>query len=77
MAVSDDELHDRFAHHPPTSPEIARAHEMVRAEFLDLSVKLNEFLPEGREKAVVFTKLEEAMFWANGSIARAQRVGGG
>lgn len=75
--VSDDELQDRFKHHPPTADRIAEAHGVIRAEFLDLALKLNDYLPEGREKSIVFTKLEEAMFWANGSIARAQRVGGG
>ena len=75
--VSDDEMRERFKHHPPTTDRIKDAHGAIRAEFLDLALKLNDYLPEGREKALVFTKLEEAMFFANGSIARTQQVGGG
>jgi hypothetical protein len=75
--VSDDELTERFAHHPPSEQRIADAHQAIRENFLELAVKMNDWLPEGREKSVVFTKLEEAMFWANGAVARAQQVGGG
>ena len=35
-----------------------------------LAHHFNDVLPDGREKAVALTKIEEAMFWANASIAR-------
>jgi hypothetical protein len=31
---------------------------------------LLDLLPPGREKALVLTNLEQAMFWANAAIAR-------
>ena len=45
-------------------------HGSVRAACLELAHQLNDDLPEGREKSVAITKLEEAMFWANAAIAR-------
>ena len=73
---SDDEIRNRFIHHPPTSERIKEAHEQLRSEFLDLALRLNEFLPEGREKSLALTKLETSMFWANSAIARTQTIGG-
>jgi len=73
--ISDEELIERFKHHPPTADQIIEAHDMIREEFKDLALKMNDTIPEGREKSLMFTKLEEAMFWANGAVARTQRVG--
>jgi hypothetical protein len=60
----------RFKYHPPRDEKTKQTHELVRAEFLALANKLDDLLPEGREKSLVLTKLEEAMMWANASIAR-------
>jgi hypothetical protein len=73
--VSDDELVNRFKHHPPSTPEIAKAHEQIRDGFLEQALALNVLLPEGRDKALAFTKLEEAMYHSNAAIAKNQRVG--
>jgi hypothetical protein len=42
----------------------------VRMRIKDLAEDLEAFVPDGREKALVMTHLEEAMFWANAGIAR-------
>jgi hypothetical protein len=42
----------------------------VRDECQALAEFMNEVLPEGREKSLVLTKIEETMFWANAAIAR-------
>lgn len=64
-----DELINRFAYHAPT-PEKVERHSVVRSEVYDLADWFQVWLPDGREKSLAITKLEEAMFWANAAIAR-------
>lgn len=61
--------HD-FGYHPPKGIERTRQHEDVRAELAFTAKVMDRLLPPGREKALVRTKLEEAMFWANAAVAR-------
>lgn len=63
-------LLDRFTHHPPANADVVRLHERVREGFTELAFLVDSLLPAGREKALVFTKIEEAMFWANAGVAR-------
>ena len=65
-----NELDNRFRYHPPNTPERVTAHETVRDLTSELARRMNEILPEGREKAVAMTKLEELGFWSNAAIAR-------
>jgi hypothetical protein len=63
------DLENRFNYHAPD--ELKKlAHERVREILLQVAQEFNHTLLEGREKSIVITKLEEAMFWANASIAR-------
>jgi hypothetical protein len=66
------ELSHRFAYHPPRSRSRVEAHEKVRTTLLSTTTALTDFLPPGRETSLVVTKLEEAMFWANAALARAE-----
>jgi len=66
-----DDLDNRFEYHPPRSAARAGAHTTVRTACKDVARQFNEFLPDGREKAVVMTRLEEVMFWANAALARS------
>lgn len=69
--MSTPGLAHRFTYHPPLTPERIEAHELVRDCHLDLAEVLDSVLPDGREKAVVLTNLEQSMFWSNAAIARA------
>jgi hypothetical protein len=62
----------RFAFHAAPSEEKKMEHTSVRILLSDTALELNGKLPEGREKSLALTKLEEAMFWANAAIARNQ-----
>lgn len=64
------DIEHRFAFHAATTPEKRDEHTSVRQAHRQLADKLNEELPEGREKSLAVTKLEESMFWANAAIAR-------
>lgn len=64
------DIEHRFAFHQATTAEKKAEHGSVRDASLTFAKFLNETLPEGREKALAITKLEEVMFWGNAAIAR-------
>lgn len=59
-----------FVHHSPSQEQI-RNYDAVRSKFKEVAELINDICPESREKNVSMTNLEQAMFWANASIARA------
>lgn len=63
------EINKRFDHHYPESDEQLSHHIEVREATKTLAAVFGG-LPEGCEKALAITRLEEAMFWANAAIAR-------
>jgi hypothetical protein len=71
MDIDRDEIHRRFTYYPP-SPERADATRSgyVRNSIGSAASELADLLPEGREKSLAITALEEAMFWSNAAIAR-------
>lgn len=64
------DIENRFAFHAATTEEKRDAHTSVRQQCRQLADFLNEQLPEGREKSLAVTKLEEVMFWGNAALAR-------
>lgn len=75
--IDPAELAHRFAYHPPATDATVNAHETVRREAGDLAALANELVPDGQEKALAMTKLEEFMMWSNAAIARAAAKPGG
>ena len=65
-----DDIKNRFDFHAATTEEKRSEHTSVRNKISLTALFLDERLPEGREKALAITKLEEVMFWSNAAIAR-------
>lgn len=68
--TTDEELRHRAAYHPPKTQETIDDHEQVRENITDLTLEWNRLLPEGREKYMALTFLDQAMWAANAAIAR-------
>lgn len=62
-----DRIFDSF---PPVNEEEALAHEEVREAFKRIARTMSN-LPNGRERSIVMTKLEEASFFAHAAIGRS------
>lgn len=58
-----------FKHHVPGEEDLAK-YTLLRADFRAVVERLLKTCPKSRERSLALTKLEEASFWANASIAR-------
>jgi hypothetical protein len=67
--VDTSDLDNRFSYHAPDEKNVEQ-HQSVRNNCLALAKEFDQQLPDGREKSLALTKIEEVMFWANASIAR-------
>ena len=56
-------------HHKPTEAGI-KLIEANREAFKVLATKIVDNCPDGRELSLALTNLEQALFWANASVAR-------
>lgn len=63
------EIEKRFTYHAPKGDQQQR-YEQLRAAARELAEVFNALCPESREKSLAFTALEEAIMWANASVAR-------
>ncbi|MGH3349297.1 MAG: DUF7681 family protein [Nocardioides sp.] len=69
--MQPSDIEHRFAFHAASTQEKRDEHTSVRQNCRALADFINENVPEGREKALAITHLEEVMFWGNAAIARA------
>jgi len=63
------DLDNRFTYHPPKNDQQIR-YEMLRDRARNLAGFIDEKCPDSREKSLAITHLEDAVMWANASIAR-------
>jgi len=62
--------HD-FTYHAPDEAKV-KLHEEVRAKLRNAALFIVKKCPEGRERALAITHLEQSMFYANAAIARSE-----
>lgn len=69
--MESEELQTRFMYHPPKGDQQVR-YAKLRSQGKRTAIEIENNCPESREKSLAFTKLEEAVMWANASIARRE-----
>ena len=68
--IDEEELGHRFGYHLPPDDAREIRHGNVRHKLLEAAVEVDANVPDGREKSLAITALEEAMHWANAGISR-------
>jgi hypothetical protein len=63
------QIENNFSYHSPKEGQPAK-YTALREKAKELAYLINELAPKSREQSLAFTKLEEAVMWANASIAR-------
>jgi hypothetical protein len=63
------DIEKRFTYHAP-KPGQPEKYVLLRDKGKELAYLIGELCPASREKSLALTKLEEAIMWANASIAR-------
>ena len=69
--MEQKDLENRFTYHAPKGDQATR-YQMLRQEGLALAFSIENACPDGREKSLAITNLEQAIFWANAAIARGE-----
>lgn len=69
--MDTDDLEHKFTYHPPTGDQ-PETYGEIRERALYLALFLNANCPQSRELSLAIKRIEEAVFWANASIARSR-----
>ena len=67
-----DSIDNNFIYHKPIGDQSER-YEAIREKARELAIMLVTYCPESRELSVAKTNLEDAVMWANASIARNEK----
>ena len=67
--MDSKELENRFTYHTPKDDQPTR-YVAIRDKGKEFAKLIDNYCPDSREKSLAFTKLEEAVMWANSAIAR-------
>lgn len=63
-----ERLNNSFTYHAPKNDQPER-YNLLRNLAKELAVELLKNIPDGRERLLAITKLEECIMWANKGIA--------
>ena len=69
IKTPEEEIEKNFKYHEPKPGQVEK-YNLLRNKFKELAYLVNDLCPNSRERALAMTKLEEAVMWANSSIAR-------
>ena len=72
MSIPGEDLEKRFTYHPPTTDAKVARYKAIRDTAHSFAHLINSAAPDGREKSLAITHLEEAVMWANAAIARGE-----
>ena len=67
--MTSEEMGRRFDYHPPREHQPAD-YKAIRNQARFMAETVDDLCPDGREKSLAMTRIEEAVFWANAAIAR-------
>lgn len=67
--MNKEQLKHNFTYHAPKENQILR-YENIRQSGFSLASLIETSCPDSRERSLALTKIEEAIMWANASIAR-------
>lgn len=70
--MNREQIENNFSYHVPFGSQQER-YELLRAKAKELATMINDMTPASREQSLAFTKLEEAVMWANAAIARNEK----
>lgn len=65
----NEQIENNFKYHTPKEGQ-AEKYTEIREKAKELAYVIDELCPNSREKSVAMTQLEDAVMWANASIAR-------
>lgn len=66
----EQDLAKRFTYHPPITKSQVIRYEEIREYAKNFARVIDQRCPDSRELSLAYTKIEEAVFWANAAIAR-------
>lgn len=64
-----EDLRNRFTYHAPKDDQ-PKIYESIRNMGLVFASLVTDLCPEARETSLALAKIEEAVMWANASVAR-------
>jgi len=69
MPLTIEKINNIFTYHAPKGDQTER-YELIRNKAKEIYTLINDNCKDSREKSLAFTKIEEAVMWANAGIAR-------